>query len=201
MPQGTAHHRIKEVHLTIKLIVGLGNPGAEYENTRHNAGFMAIDKLAGELRATYWKSELGALAAHVKYKGEELILAKPQSFLNTSGGPVSKIAAQYKIAPEEIIVIHDELDLPNGKVRIKVGGGHGGHNGLRSIHDKLGSNAYCRVRIGIDHPPGRKPVADYVLSSPKGKDLDDFELAIDTAADAAMSVLNQGAIMAMNRFN
>ena len=121
--------------------------------------------------------------------------------MNTSGGPVSKIAAQYKIAPEEIIVIHDELDLPNGKVRIKVGGGHGGHNGLRSIHDKLGSNAYCRVRVGIDHPPGRKPVADYVLSSPKGKDLDDFELAIATAADAAMSVLNQGAIMAMNRFN
>lgn len=187
--------------MTVKLIVGLGNPGAQYEETRHNAGFMAIDKLADELRATYWKSELGALAAHVKYKGEELILAKPQSFMNTSGGPVSKIAAAHKIKPEEILVIHDELDLPCGKVRIKVGGGHGGHNGLRSIHDKLGSNAYTRVRVGIDHPPGRKPVADYVLSSPKGEQLEQFQVAINVAAEAALSVLNQGAIMAMNRYN
>ena len=142
--------------MTIKLVVGLGNPGPEYADNRHNAGFMAVDELARELRATYWKSEHGALTAHVKRGGQELILAKPQSFMNTSGGPVSKIAAAYKIAPEEILVIHDELDIPNGDVRVKVGGGHGGHNGLRSIHDKLGSNAYARVRVGIDHPPGRK---------------------------------------------
>ena len=187
--------------MTVKLIVGLGNPGEQYAATRHNAGFMAIDKLAEELRATYWKSELGALTAHVKYKGEELILAKPQSFMNTSGGPVSKLAAAHKVKPEEIVVIHDELDLPCGTVRVKVGGGHGGHNGLRSIHDKLGSNAYTRVRVGIDHPPGRKPVADYVLSSPKGAELDTFEAAIGVAADAALSILNQGAILTMNRFN
>ena len=163
--------------MTIKLVVGLGNPGPEYADNRHNAGFMAVDELARELRATYWKSEHGALTAHVKRGGQELILAKPQSYMNTSGGPVSKIAAAYKIAPEEILVIHDELDIPNGDVRVKVGGGHGGHNGLRSIHDKLGSNAYARVRVGIDHPPGRKPVADYVLQAPRGEEGEAFRAA------------------------
>lgn len=187
--------------MTIKLIVGLGNPGPEYADNRHNAGFMSIDKLASELRANYWKSEHGALTAHVKYKGSELILAKPQSFMNTSGGPVSKIASAYKIAPEEILVIHDEMDIPSGDVRIKVGGGHGGHNGLRSIHEKLGSNAYVRVRVGIDHPPGRKPVVDYVLQSPKGAQLEEFNAATSRAADAALAVVDEGPIKAMNKFN
>ena len=187
--------------MTIKLIAGLGNPGPEYADNRHNAGFMAIDKLAEELRANYWKTEHGALTAHVKHNGEELILAKPQSYMNTSGGPVSKIAAAYKIAPEEILVIHDEMDIPAGDVRIKVGGGHGGHNGLRSIHEKLGSNAYTRVRIGIDHPPGRKPVTDYVLQAPKGEELENFKVACNVAADAALVILDDGAIKAMNRFN
>ena len=187
--------------MSIKLVVGLGNPGAEYADNRHNAGFMVIDKLAAELRANYWKTEHGALTAHVKHAGEELILAKPQSFMNASGGPVSKIASAYKIAPEEILVIHDELDIPNGDVRIKVGGGHGGHNGLRSIHEKLGSNAYVRVRVGIDHPPGRKPVADYVLSAPRGEQLEAFEVAINVAADAVLAVLDDGPVKAMNRFN
>lgn len=187
--------------MTIKLIAGLGNPGPEYADNRHNAGFMAIDKLAEELRANYWKTEHGALTAHVKYKGRELILAKPQSFMNTSGGPVSKIAAAYKIAPEEILVIHDEMDIPNGDVRIKVGGGHGGHNGLRSIHEKLGTNAYVRVRVGIDHPPGRKPVVDYVLQAPRGEQLEAFQAATGIAADAALACVGDGPLKAMNRFN
>ena len=187
--------------MTIKLIAGLGNPGPEYADNRHNAGFMAVDKLAEELRANYWKTEHGALTAHVKHKGQELILAKPQSYMNTSGGPVSKIAAAYKIAPEEILVIHDEMDIPNGDVRIKVGGGHGGHNGLRSIHEKLGSNAYVRVRVGIDHPPGRKPVVDYVLQAPKGEALEAFQAACAIAADAALACVDDGPIKAMNRFN
>ena len=183
------------------MIVGLGNPGPEYADNRHNAGFMTVDKLAEQLRANYWKTEHGALTAHVKHNGEELILVKPQSYMNTSGGPVSKIAAAYKIAPEEILAIHDEMDIPNGDVRIKVGGGHGGHNGLRSIHDKLGSNAYVRVRVGIDHPPGRKPVADYVLSAPKGEQLEAFDAATGIAADAVLACVEVGPLKAMNRFN
>lgn len=187
--------------MTIKLVVGLGNPGPEYADNRHNAGFMAVDELARELRANYWKSEHGALTAHVKRGGQELILAKPQSFMNTSGGPVSKIAAAYKIAPEEILVIHDELDIPNGDVRVKVGGGHGGHNGLRSIHDKLGSNAYARVRVGIDHPPGRKPVADYVLQAPRGEEGEAFRAATAVAAEAALCIVDEGPLKAQNRYN
>jgi len=187
--------------MPIKLIAGLGNPGPEYEDTRHNAGFMALDKVADELRARYWKNECGALVAHVKYQGEDLLLAKPQAFMNTSGGPISKLAAQYKVAPEEILVIHDDLDLEPGTLRVKVGGGHGGHNGLKSIHAKLGSNAYLRVKIGIGHPPGRKPVTDYVLQAPKGEEAEVFGAAVNTAADAALCVLEEGPQKAMNKFN
>ena len=184
-----------------KLIAGLGNPGPDYEGTRHNAGFLALDIVARELGANYWKSECGARVAHVKHGGEELLLAKPQAFMNTSGGPLSKLAALYKIEPSEILVIHDELDLEPGCTRIKVGGGHGGHNGLRSIHEKLGSNEYARVRVGIGHPPGRKPTADYVLSVPRGDDAEAFEHAVSVAADAVMAMLDDGPTLAMNRFN
>ena len=187
--------------MAYKLLAGLGNPGDEYDGTRHNAGFLALDKVAEELRARYWKSECGALAAHVKYGGEELILAKPQAYMNTSGGPLSEIAAAHGIAPEELLVIHDELDLEPGTIRVKVAGGHGGHNGLRSIHAKFGSDAYTRVRIGIGHPPGRKPTADYVLQRPKGEEAELFELAVGRAADAVLDILENGPTHAMNQFN
>lgn len=187
--------------MAVKLIAGLGNPGPEYEGTRHNAGFLVIDRLADEYGAHYWKSECGASVAHVTRKGAELILAKPQSFMNTSGGPVSKLAATYKVKPEEILVIHDDMDLEPGSVRVKVGGGHGGHNGLRSINAKLGSNAYQRVRVGLGHPPGKKPVVDFVLQVPKGKDAEAFEQALDLAFQASMCVIDDGAMKAMNRFN
>lgn len=187
--------------MTYKLIAGLGNPGDKYDGTRHNAGFLALDKVAAELGARYWKSECGALAAHVRRGGEELVLAKPQAYMNTSGGPLSKLAAAYKIAPEELLVIHDELDIELGSIRVKVGGGHGGHNGLRSIHAKLGSDAYTRVRVGIGRPPGRKPVVDYVLQRPKGEEAELFGVAVNTAAEAAIDILEHGATHAMNRYN
>ncbi len=187
--------------MSIRMICGLGNPGPEYEHTRHNAGFNTLDSLADDLGVTYWKDECGALCAHVTRDGEELLLAKPQAYMNTSGGPLSKLAAAYKIKPEEILVIHDDLDLPAGDVRVKVGGGHGGHNGLRSIHDKLGSDAYTRVRIGIDHPKGRMPADAYVLSTPRGKAAEVFEDSLTTAHDAVVCVLDEGAKAAMNRFN
>lgn len=187
--------------MAVRLIAGLGNPGAEYESTRHNAGFLAIDNLADELGARYWKNEDGALVAHVMQGDDELLLAKPQSFMNTSGGPVSKLAAKYKIAPEDVLVIHDDLDIEPGTIRVKVGGGHGGHNGLKSIHAKLGSEAYTRVRVGIGRPPGRKPVADYVLQTPKGDSAQEFEHATAIAADAVKCILTEGPVAAMNRFN
>ena len=187
--------------MAYKLIAGLGNPGPEYEGTRHNAGFLALDIVAREFGANYWKSECGALVAHVKRDGQELLLAKPQAFMNTSGGPVSKLAALYKIAPAEILVIHDEMDLDPGTIRVKVGGGHGGHNGLRSIHAKLGSNEYTRVRVGIGHPPGRKPTADYVLSVPRGEDAEAFEYAVGRAAEAVQAILSDGPTKAMNTYN
>lgn len=187
--------------MAIKMVVGLGNPGPEYEGTRHNAGFLVVDRIAAEFGARYWKSECGAEVAHVQRGGEELLLAKPQSYMNTSGGPVSKLSAAYKIKPSEMLVIHDDMDLEPGSIRVKVGGGHAGHNGLKSIHAKLGSNEYARVRVGLGHPPGKKRVTDFVLQVPKGADAEDFERALDLAYGAAVCVVDEGATKAMNQYN
>lgn len=187
--------------MTIKMVVGLGNPGPEYEGTRHNAGFLVLDRVASDFGANYWKSECGALVAHVRHGADELVLAKPQSFMNTSGGPVSKLAAAYKIKPSEILVIHDDMDLEPGSIRVKVGGGHAGHNGLKSIHAKLGSNEYTRVRVGLGHPPGKKRVVDFVLQVPKGTDAENFEQALDLAHQAVECIVDEGAVKAMNQFN
>ena len=187
--------------MAIKLVVGLGNPGPEYEGTRHNAGFLVLDQLAAEYGARYWKSECGAAVAHVKHNGAELLLAKPQAFMNCSGGPVAKLASAYSLQPEEILVIHDDMDLVPGSIRVKVGGGHGGHNGLRSIHAKLGSNAYLRVRVGLGHPPGRKPAADFVLQVPKGADAEAFQEGLARAFEATKCVIDEGPTKAMNDYN
>lgn len=187
--------------MTIKLVAGLGNPGAEYEGTRHNAGFLALERAARELGANYWKSECGADVAHVKRGGSEVLLAKPMSFMNTSGGPISKLAATYKVKPEEILVVHDDMDLEPGVVRIKVGGGHGGHNGLKSIHVKLGSNGYVRVRVGTGHPKGNKRVVDYVLQVPKGDEAIAFGQAVERAAEAIVDLLDESPTKAMNKYN
>ena len=126
----------------IRMIAGLGNPGEEYASTRHNAGFKTVDELARRAGVSYWKNQLGAEVATTKVRdaeaeggAREVVLVKPQSFMNTSGGPISKLCREYKVAPEEVLVVHDELDIPEGDVRVKVGGGHAGHNGLRSIID------------------------------------------------------------------
>ena len=140
------------------LIVGLGNPGEEYEHTRHNAGFDAVDLIAEEVGARYWKTECGALTTKGVYRDHDLVLAKPQSYMNTSGGPVKQLMNAYGVDAEHLIVVHDELDIDPGTVRVKFGGGHAGHNGLRSICDKLGTRDWHRVRVGIGRPPGRMPV-------------------------------------------
>ena len=136
------------------LIVGLGNPGEENAHTRHNAGFDAVDAIAGEVGARYWKTECGSLTAKGAYRDVDLVLAKPQSYMNTSGGPVKQLMNAYGVDAEHLIVIHDELDIDPGTVRVKFGGGHAGHNGLRSICDKLGTRDWSRVRVGIGRPPG-----------------------------------------------
>ena len=183
------------------VVAGLGNPGSEYEDTRHNAGFKAVDALGRELGATYWKSRGGALIAETCKGDDEIILIKPQQFMNLSGGPVKAALAAYDVDLDHLIVIHDELDLEPGTVRAKNGGGHAGHKGLRSIMDKLGEGGFSRVRVGIGHPEGRRPVADYVLDRLKGDDLENFEVDCTKAADIALFIVNEGIEAAMNRYN
>ena len=192
----------------IRMIAGLGNPGEEYAQTRHNAGFKAIDELARQANVTYWKNQAGAEVASIKVNDaeaeggkREVILVKPQSYMNTSGGPISKLCAQYKVNVEELLVIHDELDIPAGDVRIKVGGGHAGHNGLRSIIDKMGSRDFSRVRVGIGNPPGRMPVADFVLKQLRSREAEDFDETTLRAAEAAATALTRGVIFARDHVN
>ncbi len=172
----------------IKIVCGLGNPDPEYAHTRHNAGFATIDVVAARQGVRYWKSEAGAQVASITVRGKdgerrEVLLAKPMSYMNTSGGPLSKLARAHHVSPGEILVIHDEVDLPAGEVKLKLGGGLNAHNGLRSIADKLGSRDFARVQVGIGRPPGRMQVADYVLRELKGGFLEDFELTVQRAAD------------------
>lgn len=183
------------------MVVGLGNPGPEYAHTRHNAGFLAVDLLGENLRATYWKDEAGSKVAVVRFGEADLVLAKPQSFMNVSGGPVKKLADAYGVATPELIVVHDDLDLPPGRVLCKRGGGHGGHNGLRSLHEKLGTDEYLRVRVGVGRPPGRMDPADYVLQQLKGVALEEFEDSIPTAAQAVLAILEHGIDAAMREYN
>ena len=183
------------------LIVGLGNPGEEYEHTRHNAGFDTVDKIASEIGVRYWKNECGALTGKGAYHDIDVVLAKPQSYMNTSGGPVKQLMNAYGVSPDRLVVIHDELDIDSGTIRVKFGGGHAGHNGLRSICDKLGTRAWFRVRCGIGRPPGRMPVADYVLSLPKKDAADDFAQATDLGCEAALFLIEHGLEKTQQKFN
>lgn len=183
------------------LIVGLGNPGEEYEHTRHNAGFDTVDKIASEIGVRYWKNECGALTGKGAYHDIDVVLAKPQSYMNTSGGPVKQLMNAYGVSPDHLVVIHDELDIDSGTIRVKFGGGHAGHNGLRSICDKLGTRDWFRVRCGIGRPPGRMPVADYVLSLPKKDAADDFAQAIDLGCEAALFLIEHGLEKTQQKFN
>ncbi len=183
------------------LVVGLGNPGEEYAHTRHNAGFDAVDRLAEEVGARYWKSEGGALTAKGTWRGHDVVLAKPQSYMNTSGGPVKTLLKTYGVQPDHLIVIHDELDIDPGTIRVKFGGGHAGHNGLRSICDKLQTRDWFRIRCGIGRPPGRMPVVDWVLSRPKREAEEDFAQACDQASQAALLLMEHGLEKTQQQFN
>ena len=188
----------------IGIVCGLGNPGREYERTRHNAGFLAVDELARQLGASYWKTKPGALVAEVALAGsragERLVLVKPTSYMNVSGGPLAHVAKEYRVPPAGILVIHDELEIDAGAVRMRMGGGHAGHNGLRSICDKLGTHDFPRVRCGIGRPPGRMAPADFVLKELRGHDWDDFEVTVSDAASAALLAVEQGLPAALARY-
>lgn len=182
----------------IVLVAGLGNPSEKYARTRHNAGFAVVDALAERHNVSYWKSEAGCQVAEITLpavpgaaSGEKrrVLLAKPQDFMNTSGGPLSKLARAYHLQPAQILVIHDEVDLAEGQLNFKEGGGLNSHNGLRSIADKLQTRDFMRLQFGIGRPPGKMPVADYVLRELKGNNLEDFLVTAQTAADQVEQLL------------
>ncbi len=185
----------------MKIIVGLGNPGRRYERTRHNAGFMATDELARLLQIGITREKAGCLIGTGSIDSGNVILAKPQTFMNESGKAVAVLLQESYASPDDLLVIHDELDLPLGSVRVKAGGGHGGHNGLRSLIAELGSPDFVRVRIGIGRPgPGVDP-ADYVLSPFLPEEREAAAEAAVMAAEAVRIVIAQGVTKAMNMLN
>lgn len=175
----------------IKLFVGLGNPGAEYEATRHNAGFWFVDELSRSLRAPL-QLERGyfGLMARTIVEGHTVWLLEPQTFMNKSGQAVATLARFFKILPQEILVAHDELDLPAGEAKLKQGGSHAGHNGLRDIHGQLGSADYWRLRIGVGHPGHKAEVVNWVLKKPSPDDRAGIELAIERGLKAFPDLLH-----------
>ncbi len=185
-----------------RLVIGLGNPGPEYVSSRHNAGFMVVDLLAQNLRAAYWKDEAGAKSARVRLGEDDLVLAKPQTFMNLSGKSVMRLLGSHDVKAADLVVVHDELDLPDGDVRVKIGGGHGGHNGLRSLTEVLGTGDFVRVRVGIGRPPGRMDPADFVLEPLRREALERMlETVVPEAAQCVMHVLEQGVDSAMREYN
>ena len=174
----------------IRLIVGLGNPGREYETTRHNVGFRWVDELAREQKLSF-KSEakFHGSTARGQSHGHEMLLLKPQTFMNVSGRSVGALALFYKILPNEMLVVHDELDLPPGVARLKIGGGHGGHNGLKDIIAHLGTKDFWRLRIGIGHPGERDEVSNYVLNDPRREESELIDEAMQQAQNVAHLVI------------
>ena len=184
------------------LIVFLGNPGPRYEMTRHNAGFMAADAMAKEKNVNINKARFKALTATCDIGGESVLLMKPQTFMNLSGDAVAQAARFYKIPPEHVIVVSDEISLPIGKLRIRTKGSAGGHNGLKDIIAKLGTDAFPRIRIGVGAPPHPDyDMADWVLSSFKNQDAEDMKAAAKRAAEAVECYILHGPDRTMNLYN
>ena len=184
------------------IIVGLGNPGPEYAGTRHNAGHMVIAALAGRMGSARFKAHRTRNEiAEGRLAGQQVTLARPRSYMNLSGGPVGALAAFYKLSPGRLVVVHDELDIPFGAVRLKLGGGDNGHNGLRSITAALGTREYYRVRFGIGRPPGRMDAAAYVLKDFTAPERKDLPLEVDRAADAVEALITKGLTTAQNQFH
>lgn len=186
------------------LIVGLGNPGPDYAATRHNIGQMVLDQLAQEVGGNFKKhskARAQVLEGRLGLGGPRVVLAKPLTYMNLSGGPVSALANFYGLAPEEIIVVHDELDIPFDSVKLKIGGGEGGHNGLRDISKSLGTKDYYRVRTGIGRPPGRMDTADFVLKPFSTAEKKDLPFLISNAADAVQMLIKEGLLATQQKYH
>jgi peptidyl-tRNA hydrolase, PTH1 family len=185
----------------MRLIVGLGNPGSQYENTRHNAGFMLVDKLAGEFGISVNKNKFDVRYGRGIIEGCEVMLAKPLAFMNRSGWPVQKLAAYFKINSKDLMVVHDDIDLAFGRLQIKEKGGHGGHKGLQSIINAVGEDEFVRLRIGIGRSEAGDSVSDYVLGPFFGDESKRLDSVLIRARDAVVTVLTEGSKVGMNRFN
>ncbi len=184
------------------LIVGLGNPGRDYERTRHNCGFRALDVLADKLGCRIDKGKFQGIYGQTTYGGRKLILLKPLTYMNLSGRSVLQLSAYYNIPPARIIVLFDDISLPPGRLRIRADGSAGGHNGIKSIIQELGSQAFPRVKIGVGAKPHpQQDLADWVLSAFSATEEKDLAVALGNAADAALAIIDHGVPEASNRFN
>lgn len=183
------------------MVVGLGNPGAKYEDTRHNVGFRVVDEVASRLSAPPWGRWRGSLVAEAVLEGRRLLLAKPQTFMNLSGSAVAELIETGGDPSPPLLVVHDDLDLPFGRLRVKEGGGHGGHNGLRSILDALGTGAFTRLKVGIGRPEDGSDVTEHVLAPFGAGERAVLSDLLLRAAHAVESVILEGPARAMNRFN
>ena len=187
------------------LIVGLGNPGPQYETTRHNVGFMVLDELAERTLPIPSQFSVhkrsNAQVIETRIGDQKMILAKPRSFMNLSGGPIKALAQFYKVSYDHIVVIHDELDLDLGTVRLKKGGGENGHNGLKSTSQSLNTKDYFRIRVGIGRPPGRQAPADYVLRPFSKQEFDELPLVCENAAEGAELIVTHGLELAQNQIH
>ncbi|MGX7669798.1 aminoacyl-tRNA hydrolase [Plantactinospora sp. DSM 117369] len=186
------------------LLVGLGNPGKEYARHRHNVGFMVADLLAERIGAKFGRHRRAVAEVaegRLGFGGPKLVLAKPMTYMNLSGGPVAALAQFYKVPVDQVVAVHDELDIPYGQIRLKQGGGEGGHNGVRSMSKSLGTRDYLRVRFGIGRPPGRQDPADFVLSDFSSVERKELEFLVDRAADAAEAIVTRGLEWAQNSYH
>ncbi|MFD7905649.1 aminoacyl-tRNA hydrolase [Kitasatospora sp. NPDC057904] len=182
------------------LVVGLGNPGEQYARNRHNIGFMVVDLLAQRMGAKFKAHKSRAQVAEGRLVGKRVVLAKPMSFMNLSGGPVTALRDFYKVPAAGIVAVHDELDIDYAALRLKLGGGDNGHNGLKSITKSLGPD-YHRIRCGIGRPPGRMEVADFVLKDFSGAERKELEWFVDRSADAVEALLSEGLERAQGTYN
>lgn len=186
------------------LVIGLGNPGAQYARNRHNVGQMVLDELASRIGGSFRRhTRANATVAEgfLRPGGPKLVLGKPNSFMNLSGGPTSQLLDFYSLAPERLIVVHDELDIPFDTLRLKQGGGHGGHNGIRDILAATDGADFLRVRVGIGRPPGRQPAADFVLKDFAGPERETLPIFLQDAADAVELIADSGLAAAQLKFH
>src|SRR3954468_18889718 len=183
------------------LVVGLGNPGPNYAGTRHNVGAMVVDVLADRVRGRFKSHRARADVVETRFGDQRVVLAKPRSYMNESGGPVVGLRDFFKLPEEQIVAVHDELDLDFGMIRLKLGGGDNGHNGLKSLRRSLGSGEFHRVRVGIGRPPGRQDPADWVLRDFSAAERKELDLHLERAADAVETLVVDGLEKAQNTYN